>query len=73
MIGSYGPAPTPYTKRFVSEEAPSGMIARSGTYAVQSRGNVTSLDARVFLLNMSCPLVIDDDGNVWADFSCTSL
>lgn len=37
MIGSYGPSPDPVTKRFVSEEAPSGMLARSGSYAVRSR------------------------------------
>lgn len=37
MIGSYGPSPEPITKRFVTEEAPSGMIARSGTYSVRSR------------------------------------
>ncbi|POY75111.1 hypothetical protein BMF94_1741 [Rhodotorula taiwanensis] len=37
MIGSYGPAADPVVKRFVSEEAPSGMLARSGTYSVRSR------------------------------------
>lgn len=36
MIGSYGPAPTPYEKKFLLEEAPSGMLAR-GTYDVKSK------------------------------------
>ncbi|KAL3895958.1 MAG: hypothetical protein SGCHY_004382 [Lobulomycetales sp.] len=36
MLGSYGPAPEPYEKKFLSEEAPSGMIAR-GHYNVKSR------------------------------------
>jgi len=39
MLGSYGPHPQgePYTKNFDTEESPSGMIARSGTYNVRSR------------------------------------
>lgn len=39
MLGSYAPSPdgSPYTKKFQEEEAPSGMIARSGTYNVRSR------------------------------------
>ncbi|ORY84103.1 E set domain-containing protein [Leucosporidium creatinivorum] len=37
MIGSFGPSAEPIVKRFVSEEAPSGMIARSGSYNVRSR------------------------------------
>ena len=37
MIGSYGPSPDPITKRFISEDAPSGMLARSGSYNVRSR------------------------------------
>jgi len=39
MLGSYGPSPDgkPYTKVFDPEESPSGMLARSGTYAVRSR------------------------------------
>ncbi|CAO1613612.1 unnamed protein product [Jaminaea pallidilutea] len=37
MIGSYGPSPTPQEKRFAQEEAPSGMLARSGTNTVRSR------------------------------------
>ncbi|KAI9000873.1 rho GDP-dissociation inhibitor [Trametes punicea] len=39
MLGSYGPHPNgePYTKNFDSEESPSGMLARSGTYNVRSR------------------------------------
>jgi hypothetical protein len=28
MIGSYGPSAEPYEKKFQSEEAPSGMLAR---------------------------------------------
>ncbi|KAG8942989.1 hypothetical protein FRC04_003275 [Tulasnella sp. 424] len=39
MIGSYGPKPdgTPYESNFPTEESPSGMLARSGTYNVKSR------------------------------------
>ncbi|TFK43380.1 immunoglobulin E-set [Crucibulum laeve] len=39
MLGSYGPSPSgePYTKNFDPEESPSGMLARSGHYAVRSR------------------------------------
>ncbi|GAA6022926.1 hypothetical protein JCM11491_006631 [Sporobolomyces phaffii] len=37
MIGSYGPSADNIEKRFVTEEAPSGMIARSGSYNVRSR------------------------------------
>ncbi|UOH82943.1 hypothetical protein LQV05_005656 [Cryptococcus neoformans] len=37
MLGSYGPQQEPYTKVFASEESPSGMLARSGTYVVRSR------------------------------------
>nr|ODN91679.1 rho GDP-dissociation inhibitor [Cryptococcus depauperatus CBS 7855] len=37
MLGSYGPQPEPYTKIFASEESPSGMLARSGSYIVRSR------------------------------------
>ncbi|CAK9780652.1 E set domain-containing protein [Cutaneotrichosporon oleaginosum] len=37
MLGSYGPQPTPYQKIFASEESPSGMLARSGSYAVRTR------------------------------------
>lgn len=50
MIGSYGPRAEPYTKRFITEEAPSGMLARSGANIVRSR-------------------IIDDDGNVYTDFT----
>lgn len=49
MIGSFGPRPEPYTKRFATEESPSGMLARSGANTVRSR-------------------VVDDDGNVYADW-----
>ncbi|KAI8803387.1 immunoglobulin E-set [Cladochytrium replicatum] len=46
MLGSYGPAPQPYEKKFLPEEAPKGMTAR-GHYNVQSRfvddDNVTHL------------------------------
>ncbi|WVQ80055.1 hypothetical protein IAT38_002156 [Cryptococcus sp. DSM 104549] len=37
MLGSYGPQAEPYTKIFASEESPSGMLARSGSYVVRSR------------------------------------
>lgn len=39
MLGSYGPSPndTPYIKNFDTEEAPNGMLARSGTYHARSR------------------------------------
>lgn len=41
MLGSYGAHPEGpghvYVKNFDPEESPSGMIARSGTYNVQSR------------------------------------
>lgn len=50
MIGSYGPRAEPYERSFSQEEAPSGMLARSGSYSVRSR-------------------VLDDDGNVYADWS----
>lgn len=50
MIGSYGPREEPYVKRFATEEAPSGLLARSGNNTVRSR-------------------VIDDDNNVYADFT----
>jgi Rho GDP-dissociation inhibitor len=49
MIGSYGPSKEPHTKRFATEEAPSGLMARSGNNTVRSR-------------------VIDDDGQVYADW-----
>ncbi|KAL7422554.1 rho GDP dissociation inhibitor [Cryptotrichosporon argae] len=37
MLGSYGPQPEAYTKVFATEESPSGMLARSGSYAVTTR------------------------------------
>ena len=49
MLGSYGPREAAYTKivsrhrivladhQFASEESPSGMLARSGSYVVKSR------------------------------------
>ncbi|KAG8747899.1 hypothetical protein FRC10_010518 [Ceratobasidium sp. 414] len=37
MIGSFGPQAEPRTVTFVTEESPSGMFARSGTYDVTSR------------------------------------
>ncbi|KLO07517.1 rho GDP-dissociation inhibitor [Schizopora paradoxa] len=39
MVGSYGPHPEgkPYSKAFPTEESPSGMLARSGSYGVRSR------------------------------------
>ncbi|MCM2389258.1 rho GDP-dissociation inhibitor [Streptomyces albipurpureus] len=36
-LGSYGPLPDPYTKRLGVEEAPSGLMARAGSYVVSSR------------------------------------
>ncbi|KAI8973247.1 hypothetical protein BDF20DRAFT_823605 [Mycotypha africana] len=36
MIGSYGPSPDAYEKKFASEEAPSGMLAR-GHYEAKSK------------------------------------
>jgi Rho GDP-dissociation inhibitor len=47
MIGSYGPAAEPYEKKFLPEEAPSGMLAR-GHYDVKSKfvddDNVTHME-----------------------------
>ena len=37
MLGSYGPSQDAYAKNFESEESPSGVIARSGSYNVRSR------------------------------------
>jgi len=37
MIGSYGPTTDLLKKQFISEDAPSGMLARSGTFSVKSR------------------------------------
>jgi Rho GDP-dissociation inhibitor len=39
MLGSYGPNKDekPYSKDFDTEESPSGLLARSGTYQVRSR------------------------------------
>ncbi|KAH8920580.1 E set domain-containing protein [Atractiella rhizophila] len=45
MIGSYGPSTDQLSKTFVSEESPSGMLARSGSYTVRSR--VTDDDGHV--------------------------
>ncbi|CAG8493676.1 1814_t:CDS:2 [Acaulospora colombiana] len=36
MIGSYGPSETPYEKKFLPEEAPSGLLAR-GHYEAKSK------------------------------------
>ena len=47
MLGSYSPREEPYTKDFDSEESPSGILARSGTYEVQSR--VVDDDNEVYL------------------------
>ncbi|GAA5925592.1 Rdi1p [Sporobolomyces koalae] len=47
MIGSYGPSADSIEKRFVTEEAPSGMIARSGSYSVRSR--LTDDDKNVYI------------------------
>ncbi|MDV5145428.1 hypothetical protein R1T08_14705 [Streptomyces sp. SBC-4] len=37
MLGSYGPSADPYTKRSEPEEAPTGVVARAGSYVVSSR------------------------------------
>ncbi|KAF8609495.1 E set domain-containing protein [Ceratobasidium sp. AG-I] len=37
MIGSYGPKEEPHSVTFITEESPSGMLARSGSYNVKSR------------------------------------
>jgi len=37
MLGSYGPQDEPYIKNFESDESPSGLLARSGSYQVESR------------------------------------
>ncbi len=36
MLGSYGPSGEAYEKKFLPEEAPSGMLAR-GRYCVKSK------------------------------------
>ena len=36
MLGSYGPRQEPYSKDFESDDSPSGLLARSGTYSVTS-------------------------------------
>ncbi|KAJ3285028.1 hypothetical protein HK104_009666 [Borealophlyctis nickersoniae] len=47
MVGSYGPSPEAYEKKFLSEDAPSGLMAR-GHYTVKSKfiddDNVTHLE-----------------------------
>ncbi|GAB5587031.1 rho GDP dissociation inhibitor [Umbelopsis nana] len=47
MIGSYGPSAEPYEKKFQTEEAPSGMLAR-GHYEAKSKfvddDNVTHME-----------------------------
>ena len=37
MLGSYASGNESYSKNFETEESPSGMVARSGTYSVRSR------------------------------------
>ncbi|KAG8946815.1 hypothetical protein FRC03_001274 [Tulasnella sp. 419] len=48
MLGSYGPSKDgqPHVSNFPTEESPSGMIARSGTYNVKSR--VVDDDANIY-------------------------
>ncbi|KAF9038931.1 E set domain-containing protein [Hymenopellis radicata] len=46
MLGSYGPHPKPYIKNFGPEEAPSGMVVRSGTYDVKSR--IVDADGKIY-------------------------
>ena len=57
MLGSYGPNPagTPYTKNFLPEESPSGMLARTGSYNVRSR--VVDDDGEVYAGEYLCLLV----------------
>ena len=58
MLGSYGPHPKgeAYVKNFDPEEAPSGMMARSGTYHVRSR--VVDDDGEVYAgMSSRCPFV----------------
>ncbi len=59
MLGSYGPHPNgePYVKNFDTEESPSGMLARSGTYHVRSR--VVDDDGEVYA-GMSMSLLRPD-------------
>ncbi|KAB5593387.1 Rho GDP-dissociation inhibitor [Ceratobasidium theobromae] len=37
MIGSYGPKDKPHEAKFLTEESPSGFMARSGSYEVRSK------------------------------------
>lgn len=73
MIGSYGPSDQWLTKRFESDEAPSGMLARTGTcehaFLLRSQrpNRVLAMPADV-----AKSRVTDDDGHVWADFECAS-
>ena len=53
MLGSYGPQKDAYTKNFDSDEAPSGMLARSGSYNVKSR--VVDDDGEVYAGTCSLP------------------
>ncbi|PPQ66751.1 hypothetical protein CVT24_008708 [Panaeolus cyanescens] len=58
MLGSYGPSPTgeAYTKNFDTEEAPSGMLARTGTYHARSR--VVDDDGEVYAGKIICAISI---------------
>lgn len=50
MLGSYAPSKNindPYVKNFDTEESPSGVLARTGTYNVRSR--ITDDDGKVYL------------------------
>ena len=58
MLGSYGPQERPYTKNFDSEESPSGMLARSGSYNVRSR--VVDDDGEVYAGTCLVPLPFND-------------
>lgn len=59
MIGSFGPKPEPQSATFITEESPSGLIARSGTYNVSSRiyDDDGKTHAGVFLRH--CLLLLD--------------
>lgn len=54
MLGSYGPSTDgkPYTKNFDPEESPSGILARSGSYAVRSR--VVDDDGQIYAGTFEC-------------------
>jgi hypothetical protein len=61
MIGSYGPSAESYEKKFLPEEAPSGMLARGHYDAKVKKKNIyiyiyilDSLYTPFFFINISC-------------------